>query len=276
MQLQPRYESEPILVLEGPADAAREPTIRQRRRLGELLGTLSDDQWRRASRCEGWTVQDVVNHLIGTNSFWAASIAAGLAGSPTKILAAFDPAATPALMVDGMRALSPAETLDQFLTTDQPLLDALETLDADGWATIAESPPGHVPISLLAQHALWDSLIHERDIALPLGMTPVEEPDETVVSLRYAAGLGPAFAAVTGGRTGALVVDAADPDVHIVVEVGDAVAVHGGAAPAGALRLEGRAIDLLEALSIRRPLDVHVPDEHAWLLMGLAIAFDVA
>ena len=29
---------------------------------------------------------------------------------------------------------------------------------------------------LLASHALWDGWVHERDIALPLGLTPPEEP----------------------------------------------------------------------------------------------------
>jgi uncharacterized protein (TIGR03083 family) len=276
MRLEPRYDTNPILSIDGPIDAQREPVIRQRRRLGELLQTLSDEQWRHPSRCEGWSVQDVVNHLIGTNSFWAASIGAGLEGNPTKILASFDPQATPALMVDGMRALAPAETLQQFLTTDEQLLDAFEGLDADGWAAIAESPPGHVPIALLAQHALWDGLIHERDIALPLRMTPVEEPDEIAVCLRYVAALGPAFAASTSGKKGALVIDATEPDLHVVVEVGDAVTVHGGSTPESAVRLEGRAIDLLEALSIRQPLDVDIPDEDAWLLTGLAVVFDAA
>ena len=35
--------------------------------------------------------------------------------------------------------------------------------------------------------ASWSTLVHERDILLPLGLTPTEVADETVASLRYAA-----------------------------------------------------------------------------------------
>ena len=81
-------------------------------------------------------------------------------------------------MVEPMRSMSPAATLEQFVETNQALFDAIESLDVDGWSTVAESPAGHVPIRLLASHALWDAWVHERDILLPLGMVPAEEPDE--------------------------------------------------------------------------------------------------
>jgi uncharacterized protein (TIGR03083 family) len=35
----------------------------QRRSLADLLDELSDDQWRHASLCQGWTVRDVAAHL---------------------------------------------------------------------------------------------------------------------------------------------------------------------------------------------------------------------
>ncbi|MGH9134102.1 MAG: hypothetical protein ACRDZZ_09210, partial [Ilumatobacteraceae bacterium] len=39
----------------------------------------------------------------------------------------------------------------------------------------------------------WDAWIHERDIVLPLGRTPVEEVDEITACLTYGASLrGPA------------------------------------------------------------------------------------
>ncbi len=125
-------------------------------------------------------------------------------------------------------------------------------------------------------HALWDSWVHERDILLPLGLAPVVEADEVAVSLRYAAALSPMFLAVHGpGRTGTLAIDATDPDVHLVIDLGPTVTVHDGSAPTSAARLGGDAVALVEALSFRRPLDVELAPADRWMLGGLAEAFDV-
>jgi uncharacterized protein (TIGR03083 family) len=275
--LTPRYDGDPLIAIEGPADDAQEPLLRQRRRMEEALGQLTDAQWRQPSRCEGWDIQDVINHLIGTNDFWRASMQAGLAGSPTRILAAFDPAATPPLMVEPMRAMTPAETLGRFIDSNRAIANVVEPLDDLGWSVLAEAPPGHLPIRLLAHHALWDAWVHERDILLPLGVAPVEDPDEIRACLCYAAALGPAFAiTIDPDRRGALVVEASDPHAHVVIEVGASVAVHGGAAPAGAAQLTGRAVDLVEALSVRAPLTHALSPSDLWLVGGLAAVFDAA
>jgi len=275
MQLSPRYDGPPVFAVDGPVDDQGVPLVRQRRRLQDALATLTEDQWKRPSRCEGWSVQDVVAHLVGTNSFWTMSIRAGLAGSPTRVLAAFDPVSTPAVMVAPMRALRPAETFEQFAETNQSLFDAVESLDDAGWSTAAESPAGHVPIRLAANHALWDAWVHERDILLPLSMVPVEEPDEVVSCLRYVAAVAPVLAFSSDPtRRGALVISATEPDVVIVIEVDTTVVVRGGPEPAGAIRLTGRAVDLVESLSIRAPLHQAVPEASRWLLEGLATVFD--
>ena len=163
------------------------------------------------------------------------------------------------------------------MATTEALAAALDGLDAEGWGRPGEAPPGHIPLRAVALHALWDAWVHERDIALPLGLATVEEPDEVAASLGYAAALGPAFAAALGGGRGALTVEATDPDVRVVVEVGEGtVAVRDGDAPAGALRLTGPAVVLVEGLSLRAPLPCPVPADRSWLLDGLAAVFDQA
>lgn len=42
------------------------------------------------------------------------------------------------------------------------------------------------------------------------------------------------------------------------------------------MTLTGETVALLEALSLRLPLAQSIPDEHRWLLSGLAEVFDVA
>ena len=38
----------------------------QRRLVADLLASLSDDEWRQPSLCDGWTVKDVAAHLLDT------------------------------------------------------------------------------------------------------------------------------------------------------------------------------------------------------------------
>jgi hypothetical protein len=204
-------------------------------------------------------------------------VQSGLAGEPTRFLADFDPKATPDALVDAVRHTAPAETLARYLEANRAFCATVGSLGPDDWVATAEAPPGHVSVAALAHHALWDSWVHERDVVLPLGLPATEVADEVVASLRYAAALGPCFALQRGGhRDGAIAVACDEPEASIVVRVGDHVTVSDGPAPAGALRLTGRAVDLLEGLSLRRPLPHAVPAEHAWLVAGLAEAFESA
>jgi uncharacterized protein (TIGR03083 family) len=274
MQLTPRYGSDPVIVLEGSPAAVCGPFVRQRRRLASAVASFSDEQWTHPSRCEGWSSRDVIAHLDSTNDFFAYSIIAGLAGEPTEILTTFDPVKTPIDLVAMVADLSTGEMLDRFTASTRTLVDLLSSLDDDAWLALAESPPGHVSVSAVAHHALWDSWVHERDILLPLGITPEREADEIRACLRYVAALGPTFAINSGStERGLLALDATDPDVSFVVEVGERVVVRDSPGP-GDLRLSGDAVELLEALSVRRPLTQPVPPAWAWMLRGLAEVFD--
>jgi uncharacterized protein (TIGR03083 family) len=275
VKLSPRYDGPAVLTIDGPADDAAAAIGRQRRRMESLLAGLDDDQWRSASRCDEWSIQDVVAHLVGVNAFWQASVLAGLAGTPTRVLAAFDPAAHPPMMVEPMRSLTCTEVLDQFVASNDGFLGALAGLNEQQWSMPAESPIGHVPIRLLAHHALWDSWVHERDITLPLGLPPSEDVDELGLCLRYAAAVGPALAITdTSTFSGELAVVASEPDVCFILEVGESVAVRDDAPQAHAPSLRGASVELIEALSTRAPLPADVPNEWRELARSLATVFD--
>ncbi len=197
MLLTPRYGPTPIIVLDGDPAAVAEPAIRQRRRFLTMIEQLTDDEWLHPSRCDGWSARDVAVHLASTNAFWELSIRSGINGVPTEMLAAFDPVATPAGMVEAS-TLTTDEIVESFSASSKSLADLLLELDAADWTAQAEAPPGHVSVSAVAHHALWDSWIHERDIALPLGREPDVEPDEVIASLRYVAALTPALSLASG------------------------------------------------------------------------------
>lgn len=279
MQLQPRYGTEPIIVLEGDPAAIATPAIRQRQRLVDVLAGFDDQQWQHPSRCDGWTNRDVIVHLGSTNTFWSYSIGAGLAGEPTRFLATFDPVATPAQLVAADADRSPGEVLEAFATSTAALVDRWAALDAQGWQATAEAPPGHLSVSAVAHHALWDSWVHERDILEPLGLAQVIEADEVAASLRYAAALAPGFAiSLDRAETGTLRVEG-EPDVRIEVAITPRSATVRDLGPteaAGAadLVLTGDAVELLETLSLRRGQPAAAPDDVAWMVQGLATVFD--
>ncbi|MFN8105230.1 MAG: maleylpyruvate isomerase family mycothiol-dependent enzyme [Acidimicrobiia bacterium] len=277
MKLSPRYGTEPLIRLAGfPPGAIAEPAVRQRRRLAAALGSLTDEQWDHPSRCAGWTARDVVVHLDSTNTFWTYSIRAGLRGEPTRFLADFDPAASPAAMVAASRDVPVGEVLDRFTASTEALCDSLGSVAGDDWSALAEAPPGHLSVEALVHHALWDAWVHERDIMLPLGQPSPEEADEVAACLRYVVALSPAFSISQAGAGGAvLTVAATDPETSLVVEVGHGVEVRPGTAPDADVGLEGDAVGLVEALSVREPLDAAVTAETVWLVDGLARAFDM-
>jgi uncharacterized protein (TIGR03083 family) len=277
VRLAPRYDGPVILAINDEPSSQLLPVTRQRRRFQETLAELTDDQWRQASRCERWTTRDVVAHLVSVNEFWTMSVVAGLAGEPTRVLAGFDPATTPPLLVDAMSSLSPSEVLDRFASTNDSLLSTLSALTTDQWSMPAESPAGHVPIRLVAQHALWDSWVHERDVALPLGITPAIEPDEVTSCLRYAAAVNAALG-ISGDRVGASVLAAAatDPTVRFVLDVGNCVSLRDESFDGDLPCLRGEAVEMTEALSLRIPISPSTPIEWKKLLGGLEAAFDAS
>ena len=274
MQISPRYDADLFIVLDGPPAAVAEPTIRQRRRFVEVLGTLDDDQWAALSRCDAWSVRDVVVHLADTTDFWGFSLHQGRKGEPSRFLATFDPVATPVALVEGAGDIGGPQALERLSASVESLATLLDGLDADTWTAVAEAPPGHVSVTAVVHHALWDSWVHERDVMLPLGLEPEVHADEVVLSLRYAAALAPALLVSEGSdRSGTLVVETVDPASRFTVDVGRSVTVVDGTADDPNLVLTKSKIDLLEALSIRRPLEIDVPAASAWLVSGLADVF---
>jgi uncharacterized protein (TIGR03083 family) len=277
MQLTPRYDGPPVLRFVDPPTDLAVPLGRQRRRLGQLLDGLDDEQWATPSRCEGWTVRDVIAHLVGADRFWAVSARSGLAGEPSRYLVGFDPVATPAAMVAGTQEQPASEVLADYHRAVEDLVGAITALTPEQWALTAEGPPGHLQLHGIVRHALWDGWIHERDVALPLGYEQERHDDELTAALEYAIGLGPGLQASLGSeRTGTLAATATDPDVAVVAELGSTVTISHRPAPEGTPTLRGDAVDLIEGLSLRVPLEHDLAEEDRWLLVGLAEAFDQA
>jgi uncharacterized protein (TIGR03083 family) len=103
VQLTPRYDGERVLRIEGLTSDPSTPLLRQRRRLADVLARLDAEQWAAPTRCDAWSVKDVVAHLVGINELWEHSVIGGRDGVPTRLFATFDPVVTPAQLVDAVR-----------------------------------------------------------------------------------------------------------------------------------------------------------------------------
>lgn len=248
---------------------------RQRRRMERLLAELPPGAWASPSRCEGWSVRDVVAHLVTVNQFWESSVRAGRDGTPSRVLASFDPAAHPDLLVASLAALDAGEVLERFVASNDGFLGVVADLTGDEWSLVAESPAGHVGMDCVVDHALWDAWVHERDIVLPLRLPQEIEADEAEAALRYVAAIGPALRVGSpGAPVGTLAVVATEPDMSFTVEVGNCVVVREGCPPGVPVPcLRGDAVGLIDALSLRTPLPADAPDEWSELLQGLVDAF---
>jgi uncharacterized protein (TIGR03083 family) len=273
MRISPRYDGSPIIDVDDVMADPSAACIRQRNRFADTLEQLTDEQWSGPTRCDGWSVQDVVEHLDGVNGFWVFSIESGLRGEPTKVLATFDPVAVPAQMVESARGATPAETLARFRASNARLAECLGGIEADAWSTPAEAPPGHIAVRALVMHGLWDSWIHERDVLLPLGREQEVEPDELLGALAYAAALSPAFHVNSGSsEKGTFQLVAHDPEIALTVEVGSEVTVSLGAVEEADAHIEGDAVEILESLSCRAP-QPELPEAQRWFVTGLADVF---
>jgi uncharacterized protein (TIGR03083 family) len=277
MRLRPRYDGPPVIDVEVAPDDRFAPIARQHRRFGTLLASLDPGDWLRPTRCAGWAVRDVVAHLVSVNQFWTMSVIAGVGGVPTRILGGFDPAATPDLLVQSFAETAPAQLLEQFVDASEAMLATLADLDDADWDRVAEAPPGLVAIRTLVQHALWDSWVHERDVAIPLGIATVDEADEIRSALSYAAALSPGLGFGLGlgemppTRLG---VACTEPDVRCMLIVDECVVVRLGVDDTAVSCLTGRSTDVLDALSLRTPLPDDAPAPWRDVLSGLKTAFD--
>jgi uncharacterized protein (TIGR03083 family) len=258
----------PLPVADGP-DELVAPWRAHRERFLTAVRALDASDWDHGTRCSEWSVRDVVAHLVTVDGFWPLVLATARDGAaPTTYLAGFDPSRSPDEFVQATTAgVSTAELVERHVDALDALEAVVASLDAAAWNRRCESPLGHLPAQLILAHGYWDSWLHEFDIFAPLGRAPAVDHDDLVVVTWFSL----VFAALQGG-----LVD--DPDAvgpgpaspieaclafsdlpgqgfHFTVgTIADGVGV-GPCGPDHAPGEHGRALDLVEGLTGRRPTD---------------------
>ncbi len=148
----------------------------ERAALIEDLAALSEEQWDRPSLCEGWTVHDVVAHLVDNAATTRVAIVLAM------IRARFDFDRQNEQGVARERGASPAETLDRLRSV----------------ASRTSTPGAHLDSRLV------EEVVHGEDIRRPLGIVRTYAIEVVQRSLAYqvrtSAGMGGAKQRVAGLR----------------------------------------------------------------------------
>lgn len=176
------------------------------------LECLDDDAWDAASLCDGWSVHDVVAHLVDV----ALTTRVGFMVDMAR--ARFDFDRQNARGVARARGASPRETLERLRRA----------------ASRTSTPPAPLDTRLV------EEVVHGEDIRRPLGVTRAYTPEAVVGSLRQQARTSRAF----GGAKELLTqvrISATDADLVI----GDGPEIH-GTALALLLAISGRRVALSE------------------------------
>lgn len=136
--------------------------------LDELCSSLSPEEWATTTDCPGWSVQDNLSHIIGTEST--------ILGRPAP---EHDPGSKPWIRnpigasnevhVDYRRSRTPGEVLDEFREVTGERMKILRSmsesdLDGESWTPIG---PGKVR-DLVAIRVM-DCWVHEQDIRRAVG-----------------------------------------------------------------------------------------------------------
>jgi uncharacterized protein (TIGR03083 family) len=160
----------------------------QRRRFAATAAILSAEELAVPSRCEGWTVADVLRHLV-----WVDATMRKLWSGDESPVVGFDPRTTPDEAVRADRAVPDEEIRQRFLVSTEAMALELESAGPERFGAPSVSPAGRVPWWLSVMHVGWDSTIHERDVLGPLQRQVDPVPQETMASLAYSLVLASLF-----------------------------------------------------------------------------------
>lgn len=140
-------------------------------RLDDHLRQLADDdpEWDRPSECDGWSVRDVLAHLVADQDYFAAC----LAGTVSDFINGF--ASRGATDLTAFNALGVA---DQAGKTPTELLDEFRERDEENRSGFRDRGDGEVDTSVGAYSARWQAFHLASEVAIHADDVHVPESDD--------------------------------------------------------------------------------------------------
>jgi len=167
--------------------------------IGELAATFSEAEWKTPSDLPGWTVQDNLSHLLGTELM--------LLGDPppTADISGLAHVKSPfgemmEVPVQARRDLRGADVLAEFHHVVERRLDQLRAMEPEDFDKVGWSPVGEVPYRTFMRVRCFDSWMHEQDMRRAVERPGhLEGPVVDVALERF----GVALPVIVGKRAGA-------------------------------------------------------------------------
>ena len=136
----------------------------------EWAAGLSDGEWATPSRCPGWTVQDNLAHIVGTERMLQGHSAPEVEVSGEHVR---NPAGEGnERWVESMRSLSGPEVVEAFRAVTGERLAELAAMSDEEILAVGWSPVGEVPYLRFMHVRVYDSWLHLEDCREPLGHEP--------------------------------------------------------------------------------------------------------
>ncbi len=135
---------------------------------GSFGADLTTAQWATPSRCPGWTVQDNLAHLVGTERMLSGHPAPE--GDPGGDHVLNPLAAGNEKWVDSLRAISGPEVLAAFQEISASRLATLNAMSDEEFVAVGWTPIGESPYGRFMQIRVYDAWLHLQDCREPLGL----------------------------------------------------------------------------------------------------------
>ena len=136
--------------------------------ISALCRDLTEEQWKTATECPGWTVQDQISHLIGTEGMLGGK-PAGTHKAPTSEHVHNPMGAMNEDHVDERRARPGAVVLAEFDELTAERLLQLRRSTAEDFGKEAKTPTGPGTVADFLHIRVMDNWVHEQDIRRALG-----------------------------------------------------------------------------------------------------------
>ena len=236
----------------GPA-VIREALRAQRSRFIATLKSFGPSEWAAGTRCTEWSVHDVARHVADVAELDIARLTNGDLDRFVRH-GPFQPDTSPVKWLEDTAGQEPEQTVEVLAHRAEDEYGCFTRRIEENDETFGLGVLGRLNHwSVLSLHIYWDAWIHERDIAIPLGLEIRSSVEELRLMTMYTMLLAAQPAVMSGEHLRASLVLRGSPDaVYHIDGDPDDISVTAGTSPPTEV-IEGELGAVLDSLVGRGP-----------------------